>query len=121
MLTSFTTNVLAEDVYYCIDDSVVGFDYSSNNEVARFNEIKFTLKVDIENERLASDKILIFDNPLVTSCSFENSITGVEHITCVNYSGSAIQLNLNNMSYIRTIFSTLGDDTFIAHGFCEKF
>ena len=112
-------SVYASDVYYCSDDSVIGFNPMKNHKLTEYKPEKFKMMIDFENKDMISQE-LFFDNLTNTKC-----VTYLpDNLYCINDYGMAFSFNITNSKFARSSMINvlnLTDDILLAHGTCEKF
>ena len=114
-----------EQIYYCTDDEIVGFDPSKNYKLQKFNPLRFSIKINFTKPSLVSEKILFpTEGHLndLSSCLFHVSKKNI--IYCTSVVGSTFSFNKNNSRFHRSNLYNKNnntDDIFISHGSCEKF
>ena len=114
-------SVIASDVYYCSEDGVTGFDREKKLQITNFQEIRFKIMIDFENESVISNDILFFEK-LKTKCIFHDDNNA---LYCINNIGMVFSINKTNLFFVRsTMFNKREgnqDSLLISHGTCEKF
>ena len=123
----FSSSVVAEDKkLFCADTQVGGYDGDSNySELKTYNNKKFTINVNIEEELILGDEVLLY--PDTAKCRYISSKSFGEYdsfMFCSDYFTS-FTINLNNYNYVRTFsfgyVMSKEDDISIGYGTCEKF
>jgi len=110
--------VSAKDIYYCVPDETTGFSPKENYKLYNYQNERFNLEVDFENQTMKSSKIGMHDR---VAC--ESSVFG-HTLYCISQYGRSLALNKKTLKfYLSTMFlsQTPKDDIFLAHGSCEKF
>jgi hypothetical protein len=110
--------VSAKDIYYCAPDETTGFSPTENYKRYNYQNERFNLEVDFENQTIKSSKIGMDGR---VAC--ESSVFG-ETLYCISQYGKSLALNKKTLKfYFSSMFlsQTPKDDIFLAHGSCEKF
>jgi hypothetical protein len=113
-------SVYASDVYYCSDDGLVGFDPADNFKIGTYNERKFKIMIDFENENVVSESLYL-GSTWDQKCWYTDIH---DTLYCMNEVGLAFSINKNTLSYFNSkIYNSteFTDTAFIGHGTCEKF
>ena len=122
----FFSSLVFAEVYYCIEEKVVGFDNSENMEISSFKPRKFMLDIDFELNKIITDEevddlYLGFAYYVPSEC-----LTSKDRIYCINDLGSSFVFNRNtnnfNFSnlYMHNNNSTT-DDIWVSYGKCSRF
>ena len=112
-------SIYASDVYYCVDDDATGFNTVDDLAVTLFEQKKFKIMIDFE-QNMVKSKDLLFNSHNDPKCVKDTY--GV--LNCIHSLGGAFIINVNNLKYYRSSMFRPGastDDIVIAHGSCEKF
>jgi len=114
-------SVYASDVYYCSDNSKIGFDRSNNMKIGTFDESRFKIMIDFEKMNISNEKIF-YGGVTDQRCVFDNTDAT---LYCINNYGRTFAINKNSLNYVRSITYLeeiyKSDDYILAHGTCEKF
>ena len=114
-------SVNAADVYYCSEDGSTGFNPIKNYEQVNFNEQKFKVMIDFENETIVSTDILFLED-IRTKCFFEDSISNA--IYCISEVGTVLSVNKTNLRFFRSSIyndNAPTDSIVVSYGSCQKF
>ena len=118
---ALSLSVNAADVYYCSEEGSTGFNPKQNYKQVNFNDSRFKIMIDFENETIVSDDILFLKN-LRTKCFFEDSFSNA--LYCINEVGAVLSVNKTNLKFFR---STIYNDNkptesiVVSYGSCQKF
>ncbi|MDC1047541.1 hypothetical protein OAQ96_02515 [Alphaproteobacteria bacterium] len=119
----FFSNSVFADVYYCVEDKIVGIKNPDYNEIVRFPERRFKLKIDLENLEVESLDIL-FVSRLNGSCKINNNKNN-RLLICDNGGGLNFTINLESKEFVHSSgFGYLlnqNDDVYFSIGKCELF
>ena len=122
---SFSSLVFA-DVYYCIEEKVVGFDNSENMEISSFKPRKFMVDIDFELNKIITDEEV--DDLYLGFAYYVSSecLTSKDRIYCINDLGSSFVFNRNtnkfNFSNLYMHNNNLTtDDIWVSYGKCSRF
>ena len=118
---TLSLSVNAADVYYCSEEGVTGFEPKQNYKQLVYDEKRFKIMIDFENETIVSDDIL-FLKALRTKCFFEDSISNA--LYCINEVGAALSVNKTNLKFFRSHLynnSEPEDSITVSYGSCQKF
>ena len=121
---SFSSLVFA-DVYYCIEEKVVGFDNSENMKISSFKPKKFMVDIDFELNKIITDEEV--DDLYLGFAYYVSSecLTSKDRIYCINDLGSSFVFNRNTNNFN---FSNLymhnnnltTDDIWVSYGKCSR-
>ena len=110
--------VSAKDIYYCAADETTGFDPTQNYKRYSYNNKRFNVEVDFENQTMKSEKIGL-DGKVTCKldvfratlyCLSRYGVTLALHKETLKFHHSHLYLDFN-----------FNDDIYMAHGSCEKF
>ena len=110
--------VSAKDIYYCAADETTGFDPKENYKQYSYNNKRFNLEVDFENQTMKSQKIGMNHR---VSCELNNL---KDTLFCLSQFGVSLALNKKTLKYHHSnlfLNKSPSDDIYVAHGTCEKF
>ena len=112
-------SIHASDVYYCVDDEIVGFEPKENFAVSEYKPRKFKIMIDFEKDMVQSEDLyfLSHNDPKCIDDGY-----GV--LICINSIGYSIAISKADLKYYRgTMFNPVdpSDSVTVAHGSCEKF
>ena len=114
-------SVYASDVYYCSDNSMIGFERANNMKIGTFIEERFKIMIDFEKMNISNEKIF-YGGVTNQRCIFDNIDAT---LYCINNYGKAFAINKNSLNYVRSDIyleeKYKSDDYTLAHGTCEKF
>jgi len=108
--------VSAKDIYYCAADETTGYVPSENYKRANFQDDRFNLEVDFENQTMKSEKIYMQDR---VTCELDDTT-----LYCLSMYGVSLALNKKTLKFHHShlfLNERPRDDIYIAHGSCEKF
>ena len=114
-------SVYASDVYYCSDNSTIGFVRTNNMKIETFKMQRFKIMIDFEKMNISNEKIH-YGGHTDQRCIFDNIDAT---LYCINNYGRTFAINKNSLNYVRSItyleekYKT--DDYILAHGTCEIF
>ena len=112
----------SDDVYYCTEESSVGFFPSDDYEQSNVTAGRFAAKIDFETPNVTSEKIYLLDNGLDNKQCFDDFRDA--SVYCINNFGTAFAINKKTLKFhLASIF--LEDEPLdtikLSHGQCEKF
>ena len=112
-------SINASDVYYCSEDSQIGFDVSDNYKKVDWNPKIFKILIDFENKNIISNDVGFRESTNKKCLSYRN-----ETLYCLTNSGQVFSFNHKKLRFFRSTINLLDDfddDPILAHGTCEKF
>ena len=122
----FFSSLVFADVYYCIEEKVVGFDGSDDMKITSFKPRNFMVDIDFELKKIITDEDE--DDFYLGFASFISSecLTYEDRIYCINEIGSSFVFNRNTKKFN---FSNLymhnnnltTDDIWVSYGKCSRF
>jgi hypothetical protein len=116
LFSIFTLSSNAAEVYYCSDDSQIGFKTTKNYQIGTFPNEKFKIKIDFKNKNINSKEIF-FTKLAITKC-----MTYSDNLYCINDYGVSFSFNKKTSRFMRSsMINSSDDDVTLAHGLCEKF
>lgn len=110
--------VSAKDIFYCAADETTGFDPIENYKRTNYNNQRFNLEVDFENQTMKSKKIYMQDG---VTCDLNDTM---DTLYCLSEYGVSLALNKKTLKFHHShlfLSKTASDDIYLAHGSCEKF
>ena len=110
--------VSAKDIYYCAADETTGFDPKENYKQYSYNNKRFNLEVDFENQSMKSKKIHLKDRVTCELDTFGNVLY------CLSQYGVALALHKKTLKFHYShnfLVQDQEDDVYLTHGSCEKF
>ena len=121
LLQCFSFSVFSQDgeVYYCIDESKIGFNPKLNYKITSYTESRFKVLINFKNKYILS-KDLYMDFPSRDVCKMEFG----ETLVCSNFIGTNFSINKNTLKFHLSkqfLIENSKDDISISHGKCEKF
>ena len=122
----FFSSLVFADVYYCIEEKVVGFDNSENMKISSFKPKKFMVDIDFELNKIITDEEV--DDLYLGFAYYVSSecLTSKDRIYCINDLGSSFVFNRNtnkfNFSNLYMHNNNLTtDDIWVSYGKCSRF
>ena len=112
-------SIHASDVYYCVDDEVIGFEPKENFAASEYKPQKFKIMIDLEKGMVEAEE-LFFISLMDPKCIDD----GYGVLICINSIGYSIAISKTDLKYYRSTMFTPGDPSdsvTVAHGSCEKF
>ena len=120
----FFSSLVFADVYYCIEEKVVGFDSSDNMKITTFKPRNFMVDINFELNKIITDE----DDAYLGFAPFISSecLTAKDRIYCINNLGTSFIFNRNTKKFN---YSNLymhndrltTDDTWTSYGRCSRF
>tara|TARA_B100000965_G_scaffold87630_1_gene71075 strand:+ start:470 stop:865 length:396 start_codon:yes stop_codon:yes gene_type:complete len=121
----FFSSLVFADVYYCIEEKVIGFDNSDNMKISSFKPKKFIVDIDFELNKIITDEeddgfYLGFSYYISSEC-----LISEDRIYCINDLGSSFVFNRNtkkfNFSNLYMHNNVTTDDIWMSYGKCSRF
>ena len=113
----FFSNSVFADVYYCVEEHLIGYKTQDNNMV-KLQPKRFTINLDIEKLSLNSDELLFISSTLCKKTQFDI-------IGCTNSTGDTFNIQLDTLNFVHTksfAYLTNGmSETSYSVGKCELF
>lgn len=112
----------AEEVLYCTDNKITGFAPKAQYELRRYEQRRFTIKVDFQTNEIYSEQLYLgaIHGRRCVSYVGQNNV-----FYCYNDTGTVFALNKETLKYhFANVFladEKTTDDIFLTHGQCEKF
>ena len=107
------------DVLYCSSDGATGFDLEQNYKITTFENRRFQVKINFQNQKMVSEKIWLTKNIL---CMFDD-VPGT--LICTSVWGTTLAIHKETLKFhYSTITLAPGeskDGIAVYHGQCEKF
>lgn len=118
LLFVISFNTLAqEQILYCTELEVAGFEPNENYRYQKYNEDRFTLKIDFQRKTLISQNIGFTSNE--TNCGINSKHN---YLSChSDWSRASIKIFQDNLKFVRTQIYGTTDSVYISHGKCERF
>ena len=113
----------SDDVYYCTEESSVGFFPSDDYEQSNVTVGRFAAKIDFQTPNVTSEKIYLMSDSENGETQCTNDVY-TNTVYCINDFGTAIAINQKTLKFhLASIFlSSKPSDTIkVTHGKCEKF
>ena len=110
--------VSAKDIYYCAVDEATGFAPVENYKRYKYENKRFNLEVDFENQTMKSKDILLEYQVACKTDTIWNTLY------CLSESGVTLALNKKTFKFHHSslfLNQFPNDDIIVAHGSCEKF
>ena len=110
--------VSAKDIYYCAVDEATGFAPVENYKRYKYENKRFNLEVDFENQSMKSKKIHLKDRVTCELDTFGNVLY------CLSQYGVALALHKKTLKFHYShnfLVQDQEDDVYLTHGSCEKF
>jgi hypothetical protein len=114
---SFISFSSEDNIYYCIEESSVGFNPNNNYKLEKFKDERYKVFIDFEEKLIKSDYLYFGTSNDI--CKIYNN-----NLYCTNFIGGSFSINKNTLKFHYTSYwidETPKDHIFIAHGNCEKF
>ena len=106
------------EVYYCTDETAIGFEPSENYSQKLYHGERFTAKIDFDEPSVIAEKIFLdFDQ----ECFYGY---GRETVYCISGFGRAFAIHRDTLKYHSAsvfLVEKTTDTIAISHGSCEKF
>lgn len=116
-----TSASAAEEVLYCADDGVAGFEPREDYKRYQYEPTRFTLRIDFELNYILSDK-LFFKLHNKTACLKDFIQSPI--LYCLNGVGTTFAIHRETLKYHRSVVflsEPAMDSITVAYGTCEKF
>ena len=117
-LFALVSPVSAKDIYYCATDRITGFTPKLNYEENSYQNKRFNLEVDFENQTMKSKQIYLQNR---VSCELDPVWNT---LYCLSQYGVTLALNKKTLKFFLSemyLSQNPTDDVVVAHGSCEKF
>ena len=117
-LLALASPVSAKDIYYCATDELTGFDPTENYKRYSYNNKRFNVEVDFENQTMKSEKISMQDEVKCTLDVYRNTLY------CVSQYGHTLAFHKKTLKFHHSsmyLDHNFKDDIYIEHGSFEKF
>ena len=106
-----------DNIYYCIEESRVGFNPNNNYKFTNLKEQRYKVFINFDEKLIKSDHLFFgTSNDL---CKTYNN-----NLYCTNFIGGSFSINKNTLKFHYTSYwidDIPEDHIFITHGNCEKF
>lgn len=106
-----------DTVYYCIEESRVGFNPINNYRFEKLEEERYKILINFDRNFIKSDKLFFGTSEDVCK-------TYKKNLYCTNFIGGSFSINKNTLNFRYTSYwidDTPTDHIFITYGKCEKF
>jgi len=121
LIISFSLNAYSSysGVYYCSDEKVTGFAPKDSFKTTLFEEKKFKVKIDYENQEVYSNEVYLAKG--MKECK----VNQYSSILCISKFGPSFTFNPVNRYFVRSQHfaddEKPGDSILVGYGTCEKF
>ena len=120
LIISFSLNAYSSysGVYYCSDEKLTGFVPKKSFKTTLFNEAKFKVKIDYENQEVYSSEVYLEG---LQECK----VNKYSSILCISNYGNSFSFNPVSRYFVRSYHfaddEKPEDSIAVGYGTCEKF
>jgi len=120
LIISFSLNAYSSysGVYYCSEENIIGFKPTNRFKTTLFNEARFKVKIDYENQAVYSSEFYLEG---LDECK----VNEYSSILCISNYGNSFSFNPVSRYFVRSYHfaddEKPEDSIAVGYGTCEKF